>query len=89
MCQLLQDCYPESLTSPNTSEHVSTRLVAIPPKFNLADPSIESEFVRKVEYLLENLGEGIVITSSQVTFIFQSWLKCGQMMCRRGGNCLL
>jgi hypothetical protein len=75
ICQLLQDCYPESLTSPNTSEHVSTRLVAIHPRFNLADPSIEAEFVRKVEYLLENLGEGTVITSSQVTFIYQAWVK--------------
>jgi hypothetical protein len=75
ICHLLQECYPESITSPNLSEHVSTRLVDILPKFDLTKPNIESEFVRKVEVLLENLAEGTVITPTQVIYITQAWVK--------------
>jgi transposase InsO family protein len=75
ICHLLLDCYPESISAPNLSEHFSTRMVAIKPQFDLAQPTVELEFARKVDLLQSELAEDTIITSSQVTFIITSWVK--------------
>jgi hypothetical protein len=48
--------------------------VALQPNFDLSNPLIEREFVRKVETLLSEAGD-LKIAPTQHTFVTASWVK--------------
>jgi hypothetical protein len=50
-------------------------MVAILPKFDLDRPTIEQEFVRRVEVLQSELGDDITIPAIQHAYIISSWIK--------------
>jgi hypothetical protein len=50
-------------------------MVAILPKFDLDRPTIEQEFVCKVEVLQAELGDDITIPATQHAYIISSWIK--------------
>jgi hypothetical protein len=74
ICQLLLECYPESNSTTNDSENFATRAVALLPKFDLSNPSVEQEFVRKVENLQAEVGD-VKISPTQHSFVISSWTK--------------
>jgi hypothetical protein len=64
ICNLLLDCYPESTSASTLGDSIAQRMVAILPKFDLDRPTIEQEFVRKVDVLQAELGDDITIPAA-------------------------